>query len=751
MKMTLSENAVTVLERRYLKKDKNGKAAETPADMFRRVAGHIADADRLYDENADVKKLEEDFYKMMSCLKFMPNSPTLMNAGRELGQLSACFVLPVKDSMEDIFETLKQAALIHKSGGGTGFSFSRLRPKGASVRSTGGIASGPVSFMKVYNAATEAVKQGGTRRGANMGVLRVDHPDILEFITCKKDNREITNFNISVGITEAFMKALKEGTQYALVDPATGRTAGHQDASDVFDLIVEMAHKNGEPGIVFLDRLNESNPVPAAGEIESTNPCGEQPLLPFESCNLGSINLSAFVKGAKKKEVDYPALKKTVELAIHFLDNVIDKNVYPIKEIETMTKKTRKVGLGIMGFADMLLMLGIPYNSGKGIDTAQTVMKFVSDSAKQASSELARIRGNFPLYEQSVFKKENRPMRNATVTTIAPTGTISIICNTSSGIEPVFAISYIRNVMDDDHLIEVHPYFEKIAKQKGFYSKELMEKIAQKGTLKGVKEIPEEVRNVFVTAHDVSPACHVKMQAAFQKYTDNAVSKTVNFPKTATKDDVKKVYGMAYDLGLKGVTIYRDGSRSGQVLNIGGVDGRPKELTPRQRPETTRGITEKIKIGCGNLYVTVNYDEKGICEVFSNLGRAGGCPSQTEAASRLISIALRSGINVDDIIDQLRGIRCHSTLRKKDVKVLSCPDAIGRVLEKVKEINGYAGAKGETEKSKQRMKTGITPAKQKEKIQRPAVYADTCPECGSLLEHEGGCVVCRFCGYSKCG
>ena len=742
--MELSVNAKKVLERRYLEKDEAGNLCETPEGMFRRVARAVAAGDKEFDAKADIKQVEEKFYQIISHLKFMPNSPTLMNAGRALGQLSACFVLPVGDSMEEIFDAVKNAALIHKSGGGTGFSFSRLRPSGAAVNSTGGVASGPVSFLKVFNAATEAVKQGGTRRGANMGILRIDHPDILEFITCKQNSSEITNFNISVGITEAFMQAVRAGGKYDLIDPHTKEKVSQLDAREVYDLIVKMAHKNGEPGIIFLDRLNRDNVVPDIAEIESTNPCGEQPLLPYESCNLGSINLNAFLRDGK---IDWDDLKDTVHTAIHFLDNVIAVNNYPLKEIEEMTKKLRKIGLGIMGFADILYKLAIPYNSEEAISLAREIMGFIQREAKAASKELAKSRGAFPLFEESTLK-DGEPIRNATVTTIAPTGTISIICGSSSGIEPVFALVYIRNVMDNDHLVEVHPYFEQVAKERGFYSKELMEKVAQKGTVQGIEEIPEDVRRVFVTAHDIQPSYHIRMQAAFQEFTDNAVSKTVNFCHTATIEDVAEVYDLAFELGLKGVTIYRDGSRDSQVLNIGKVnDGSDKPMQegiqPRPRPEVTQGVTQKIKIGCGNLYVTVNYDENGICEVFTNLGRAGGCPSQSEATSRLVSTALRSGMDINVIIEQLRGIRCHSTLRRPGVGVLSCPDAIGRALEQVVELqkNGRKPQAVDSLKVSKRPQLPI----------RPEQAARVCPECGELLEAEGGCNICTNCGYSHCG
>ncbi len=643
--MNLTDNAIKVLEKRYLIKDENGNLLEKPEDLFLRVAEAIAKVDKDYVSANELKNIENEFYQMMTSLEFLPNSPTLMNAGRPLGQLSACFVLPIEDTMEGIFETIKSAALIHKSGGGTGFSFSRLRPKGSSVNSTGGVASGPVSFMKVFNAATEAVKQGGTRRGANMGILKVDHPDILDFISSKQNNSEITNFNISVGITEDFMKAVYDGNNYDLIDPHSKKKVGQLDAKKVFDIIVDMAWSNGEPGIIFIDRLNRDNVTPELGEIESTNPCGEQPLLPYEACNLGSINLGLMIKNNNGKiEVDYDRLEKLIQKAVHFLDNVIDANKYPLKEIDEMTRGTRKIGLGVMGFADMLCKMNIAYNSQKACNLAESLMNFIKEKSKEASQALANKKGVFPLYEKSIYKDLKIKIRNATTTTIAPTGTLSIIAGCSSGIEPLFAISYIRNVMDNDELIEVNTLFKQIAVIDGFYSDDLMRRIAKNGTIKGFSEIPRSIQNVFVTSHDISPEWHVKMQAAFQKYTDNAVSKTVNLSHDATSSDVLEVFKLAYKTNCKGVTIYRDGSRDTQVLNIGKVNNKDGlansnfiknsdsylNIAPRPRPDITTGFTEKVKIGCGNLYITVNYDEKGICEVFTNTGRAGGCPSQSE-------------------------------------------------------------------------------------------------------------------------
>lgn len=751
----ISENAKLVLEKRYLAKNDKGEHTETVEGLFRRVADAVASADRIYDKDADVKALSDEFYEMMTNLEFLPNSPTLMNAGRPLGQLSACFVLPVEDSMEDIFEAIKRAALIHKSGGGTGFSFSRIRPHGATVNTTGGVASGPISFMKVFNMATEAVKQGGTRRGANMGILRVDHPDILEFIDCKKNGSEITNFNISVGITEEFMQAVENDESYDLIDPRTKDVVQSLSARMVFDRIVDGAWRNGEPGIIFLDRLNRDNIVPEVAEIESTNPCGEQPLLPYESCNLGSINLVAMLQeNDGKYSVDYRKLEETTRRAVHFLDNVIDVNKYPIEEIDHMTKQTRKIGLGVMGFADMLLRLGIPYNSNEGIALAEKLMGTINRTGHEASREIGQARGAFPLFEKSIFR-DQKPIRNGTITTIAPTGTLSIIAGVSSGVEPVFAYVFIRNVMDGTEMIEVNPVLEDTLRRRGLYSEELMRKISKEGTLAHIDEIPDDIRRVFVCSHDISPEAHIRMQAAFQKETDNAVSKTVNFRNEATREEVRETYVLAYQLGCKGVTIYRDGSRDSQVLNIGKVNNgkeeapqpaKPSSITPRPRPEITMGLTERARTGCGNLYVTVNYDEQGICEVFTSTGKAGGCPSQSEAVARLVSIALRSGISVEEIMNQMKGIRCPSTVRQAGLKCTSCPDAIAKVIKKVYELQKDAGHSSKL------------PEKVQEVVEEKKLSQGSneknfkyCPECGNPLEHEGGCVTCRNCGYSKCG
>lgn len=742
-----SENARKVLEKRYLKKDENGNPVEKPEDMLRRVALNIAQAESNYGKSKDIKSVAENFYQAMAKLEFLPNSPTLMNAGRDLQQLAACFVLPIEDSMESIFETIKDTAIIHKTGGGTGFSFSRLRPKNATVRSTGGISSGPVSFMKVFNAATQAVKQGGTRRGANMGILRVDHPDIIEFISCKENDKEITNFNISVGITEDFMKKVELDEYYDLINPHDKSVVSRLKAKEVFDLIVKSAWKNGEPGIIFLDRMNKTNPTPSIGEIESTNPCGEQPLLPYESCNLGSINLSTMVKDSK---LNWQLLDKTTKLAVHFLDNVIDMNKYPIKRIDEMTKANRKIGLGVMGFADMLIKLNIPYNSEAALSTAEKVMDFILKSATEKSQELAKERGAFPNFERSIYIG-GKPLRNATLTTIAPTGTLSIISNCSSGIEPLFAVTYVRSVMDKNELLEVNPLFMEVAEKKGFYSVELMKLISQKETIKDITEIPKDVRNVFVTAFDVEPEWHIKMQAIFQKYTHNAVSKTINFPNTATIEEVKKAYMLAFKSDCKGLTVYRDKSRDEQVLNVGKAPEVPKaterKISPRPRPTVTKGTTTKIGTGCGNLYVTINEDDFGRpFEVFMSMGKAGGCAgSQLEAIGRLVSLALRSDIDINSILEQLRGIRCPSPSWEKGIRIFSCSDGIARVIE-----NRLGNSKRVEAESK--VDTEIKDAIFAEpvKVAKLGNVVGVCPDCGGALRHEEGCIKCHSCGFSKC-
>jgi ribonucleoside-diphosphate reductase alpha chain len=724
--ISLSKNAVRVLKRRYLEKDNEGQVIETVEKMFRRVAKAIASVE------ADVSFWEEAFYQLMANLDFLPNSPTLMNAGRELGQLSACFVLPIEDSMESIFDAVKNTALIHKSGGGTGFSFSRLRPEKDRVGSTGGIASGPVSFMRAFDTATDVIKQGGMRRGANMAILNVEHPDIEKFIRAKEDPKALTNFNLSVAVTEQFMEAVKTGSEYALINPHTGEIADTRNAREVFDKLVTMAWETGDPGIVFIDRIDDDNPTPQLGHIESTNPCGEQPLLAYESCNLGSINLARMLRTTNgNTEPDWKKLAETIRVAVRFLDNVIDVNRFPLAEIEEATKKTRKIGLGVMGFADMLIQLRIAYDSEEALGMAKQLMEFVHENATKASMELAKERGVFPAFEGSVYDcPDGLRVRNATRTTIAPTGTLSIIAGCSSGIEPIFALSYTRNILDGSQLVEVNPYFEEVAKSEGFYSEDLMQQLASGVRLRDIEDIPDNIKRLFVTAHEISPEWHVEMQAAFQKSTNNAVSKTVNFPHEATTEDIAKVYMMAYDKSLKGITIYRDRSRESQVLTIGeAIETTEGKLVPRERPKITRGITERVSTGCGYIYVTINFDEHGICEVFSTLGKAGGCAAaQLEAISRLGSLSLRSGVDLRSVVKHLRGIRCPSIAWEQGRAVLSCADAIASVLQKyIREEEGSSLKEVSNN------------------------WAGQCPDCGSILIYQEGCAICPSCGFTKCG
>lgn len=760
----LSKNAKIVLKRRYLRKsEKTRKPIENPSELFLRVAKTIAGIDSDYGASPkEVLVKTKTFYNMMARLEFLPNSPTLMNAGRKLGQLSACFVIPVEDSMTSIFDAIKTTALIHQSGGGTGFTFSHLRPRDDIVKSTEGKASGPISFMSVFDAATNTVKQGGKRRGANMGILDITHPDVLEFINCKKDGKSFQNFNISVAVTSDFIKRAQKDQKYSLINPRTKKVTKRISAKKIFDTICQNAWENGDPGIVFIDYIAKKNPTPHIGKIESTNPCGEQPLLPYESCNLGSINLAKMTKTENGKiKIDWDKLKKTTKLAVQFLDNVIDANSYTISEIEQLTKANRKIGLGMMGWADLLILLEIPYNSERAIKLAEMVMRFITQKGHKASQELAKERGVFPNYKGSIWEKKKKKMRNATVTTIAPTGTISIIASASSGAEPLFSIVLVRkNVLDNDTLIDTNPYFEKIAKKEKFYSKDLLNQLSKKD-IDEIDEIPKKYKKVFVIAHKISPEWHIKMQAAFQKYTDNAVSKTINFPKTATIDDIKQAYLMAHKLKCSGITIYRDGSREKQVLNRQLEEKKEAKveipqtvkIVPRKRPERIVGTTYKITTGYGNLYVTINEDENSEpFEVFTHIGKAGGFfAAKSEAISRLISLALRSGIDIKELVDQLKGIRGPNPIWGEKGMVLSLPDAIGQILEK------HIARKQEQLSldylKKSQPKPEITSTNlnggRKESLADLGV-APACPDCGQMLEMSEGCLKCQFCGYSKC-
>ena len=820
----LSENARIILGRRYLKKDEAGKPTETPETMFWRVASVIAREDARYGASEGaVDALAREFYRLMTSRVFEPNSPTLMNAGRPLGQLSACFVLPVEDALSNgksgIYDTLRSMALVHQSGGGTGFGFSRLRPSGDIVKSTTGVASGPVSFMKLYDSSTEVVKQGGTRRGANMGILRVDHPDIREFIACKTDVTQVTNFNISVAVTDAFMEAVKRNEKYPLLSPRSGKVVGEEDAREIFDLIIDGAWATGEPGVFFIDRANYYNPVPKLGSYEATNPCGEQPLLAYDVCNLGSVNVGWFARtdaaagAAPEDRIDWTGLAQAVHLSTHFLDNVIDANQYPLPEIRELANNIRRIGLGIMGWADLLVRLGIPYNSDDAIELARVLMAFVDDESKKDSERLAEQRGVFPAWAESIWGPDDtcarnalgerirpmRPLRNCNTTTVAPTGTISIIADCSGGIEPLFAVAFLRNqagvLMPD-----VNQDFVRVAKAQGWHSEELMRRIAEEGHIH-FPEVPESVQRVYITAHDVTPEWHIRMQAAFQESVDSAISKTCNFPHESKKEDVREIYLKAYDLNCKGVTVYRDGSRPMQVLSTGKtaqeVGGAPpanmsdleaeladarerlhkyeqrheemrraledesarvqKRRHKRTRPSLLRGSTRRMPSPLGDLYVTINEDERGNpFEVFATLGKAGGAAmADVEAIGRLVSLALRSGVPLMDVHQQLRGISCDRAVGLGPNKVLSVPDAIAQAIEQHEQekagiqqelpiapvpsaVQGVAAA-AQTQID---LGTGYDPSQS---------FIGSCPECSSELNYMEGCVKCFACGYSECG
>ncbi|MDD5133978.1 MAG: adenosylcobalamin-dependent ribonucleoside-diphosphate reductase [Phycisphaerae bacterium] len=750
--------ATEVIKNRYLMKDANGSIIETPDQMYWRVAKFIAAVDKKYGATeTEVNELASRFHQLMADGLFLPNSPTLMNAARENAMLSACFVIPVNDSIADIFEAVRVTALVQKGGGGTGFTFDRLRATGDTVASSGGTTSGPISFWKVIAETTTAIQQGAHRRGANMAMMSVEHPDILKFINAKQQKDAFNNFNISIKITEDFIDALRNApdtvhivtnprnqkryiipknvdlNSYSILDlrDANGNKENCFTVGDIWNLIVKNAHATGEPGICFIDRINRDNPTPALGKIDATNPCGEQPLLDYEACNLGSINISKFVL-ADGSGIDWRKLSGVINSAVRFLDNVIDAaNYWPVEKIREMTLGNRKIGLGIMGFADTLILLGIKYDSDKAIEFARKLSKFINEHAHDASQKLAEGKGCFPNWEKSIWDtRYNRPMRNATVSTIAPTGSISIIAKCSSGIEPVYNLVYRRRALDGEEFVQIHPLFEMLGTEQGWLDEKVKTKLLAGENINRISEIPEGLAEVLVTAHQVAPEWHVKIQAAFQQNSDNAVSKTVNVPHDATVEDIDRIFQLAFDLGCKGITVYRDGCREKQVISaVNELPDQPIDInSPRARPRKTIGTTIKAKTGCGSLFCTLNRDDKGLFEIFINLGRAGGCPSLSEATARILSIALRSGIKPQILIGQLKGIRCLSTVARRnsnnEINVLSCPDAIARALEEA-------------------MGDAFVPAAE--------TFMRICPECNSPLRKEAGCNVCDNCGFSKCG
>jgi len=749
-------------KRRYLQKDKDGKVTETPEQMFRRVANTIAEVETRYGAtNSQVKTLANKFYELMVNGIFLPNSPTLMNAGRKNGMLSACFVLPVEDSIDGIFDSVKNTAIIQKAGGGTGFCFDKLRPTGDTVASSGGTTSGPVSFWHIFAETTDAIQQGAFRRGANMGMMGVEHPDIVKFICAKRNLDVFTNFNISVNVPDSFMEKLQNDPQapHIVINPRTKKEyvipcsvniktytiddllpADQKAETDcytimhIWELIITNAHATGEPGICFIDRINEDNPTPNLGRIEATNPCGEQPLLPYEACNLGSINVSKFVL-EDKTDLDWTLLAKTIELAVRFLDDVIEANYYPIKEIRKITLGNRKISLGVMGFADTLILLGIRYNSKEAVKFAGKLACFIQKRAHQTSEKLAKERDCFPNWKGSIWdKKHNRAMRNAAVTTIAPTGSISLIAGCNGGIEPIFKIVKKHKMQDGQDFIQLHPLVEELGAKEGWLSDRVRNLLSQGVSPKDIPQIPEKVAEVLLTAHQISPEWHVRIQAAFQEYIDNAVSKTVNLPSDATEQDVDKTFRLTYEFGCKGTTVYRDASRVDEEQIITASDKvtqvHTNMLSPRPRTHKTKGQTTKFRMGCGTLFVSVNKDAKGLCEVFANLVKAGGCPSQSEATCRAVSAALRCGVDPKVLIEQLKGIRCLSTITRrktnKDIDVLSCPDAVARAIEDALEEN----------------------------CETAEIFAvNKYPDCGQPLRKEAGCSFCDNddCGYLKCG
>ncbi len=811
MEPQLSENAKYIAETRYSRKTEEGKAYEKVKDIFWRVSSNVAKGDLVFGKTElEVESVAKEFYNVMAEQKFLPNTPCLINAGKPHQQLSACFVLPIDDSMESILETMSNMAMIHKSGGGTGFSFSRLRPSGDYIKTSGGTTVGPVSFMQAYNDVTAQIKQGGVRRGANMGMLSIDHPDVLRFAVVKLDEWSLTNFNISLAVTDAFMaklendrkfladqsipedivdeiktaeanrdvdarlrqieagikklyewaKATNEGEGYELINPRTNQVTMKLNAAKVFNLVTRLAWQYGDPGLVFIDRMNapSSNPIPSVGRIEATNPCGEQPLLPYDACNLGSINLAKLVD-EEKKDLNWEELKRIIFTGVHFLDNVVEVNEFPVQKIREMVSNTRRIGLGIMGFADALFKLGVKYDSEEGIAWAKKMMKFVTETAREATVELAKVRGTFPLWNVSVFANTDYKPRNMALTTIAPTGTISILADASSGIEPVFSLGYQKNTVEGKTLYNVNQVLVNELKKRGIYSEELIEKIVKNGgVLKEVEGIPEDLKNVFITALEIDPVWHIRIQAAFQEYTDNAVSKTINLPETATVDDVRKAYELSYSLGTKGITIYRTGSRSFEPLQkvkpaaaeaMAG-EGKMVIMPPKKKPTPIIADGTRIKKKCdvGSVYTSIFYEEgDGPVEVFVNLGKSGGyLAAAAEVTGRLASLALKYGATLDEISGELIGISCGQKVGMGSNAVLSMFDAVGKSVLEISRGEQLSIFGDHDEVSR------VDVVKTSEELTQAESKFGACPDCGSPLRAEEGCFKCTnvFCGYSKC-
>ncbi len=772
-KMDLTENSRIVLEKRYLRKNSDGEIIETPEKMFERVASAIAEPENLYDDTGDFSYWQGRFYEIMHTLEFVPNSPTIMNAGTGAGTLSACFVMGLDDSMEDIMTTAKETAMVQKYGGGTGFALSKIRPKGNPISTTHGQACGPVSVLRHLSSVSTLVTQGGKRDGANMAVMDVHHPDILEFIECKQEEGQIHNFNISVGVSDEFMNAVKNGTSYELRDPESGKVVDKIEASLVFDKVIEGAWRNGEPGVIFLDKVNADNPTLNIGKMTATNPCGEQPLLPYESCNLGSINLTKFViEDSDVKSLDWDRLKEVVHVSTRFLDNVIDANVYSVDKIENMTKSTRKIGLGVMGFADMLVQLNVPYDSEEGLSLGRKLMKFIRSESDEMSKTLASERGVFPAFEGSKYDStDGFEVRNACRLTVAPTGTISMIAGCSSGIEPLFALCYHKhNILGGESLLYVDKGFEKVAKEGGFYSQELLNYLADGGSLQERDDVPDWAKRLFVTSSDISPEMHVRMQAVFQESVDSAISKTINFPNSASDDDVRSAYLLAWELSCKGITVYRAGSRDAEVLTAGKEKDSSEEnnvestdntnlksemLTERQRPKVLSGVTERVRTAHGNLFVTINYNEEGKpFEVFASLGKAGSTESaQLEAITRLTTMSLRAGVEPSQIIQHLQGIT-DEPIWDKGSLVRSTPDAVAQVLSRHLLKNNSIDVNTSSDVEQLGLFAGDSTEeviKESESSEEVLVKKLACPDCSiGVLVHQEGCLRCADCGYNKC-